>query len=41
MAPHKDLVLRYVFGLKWSLFLFGFTNIEALVCALRIEETGK
>ena len=41
MAPHKDLVLRHVFGLKWSLFLFGFTNIEALVCALRIEETGK
>jgi len=41
MAPLQDPVLRHVFGLKWSLFLFGFTNIAALVCALRIEETGK
>ena len=41
MAPGQTTVLCHVFGLKWSLFLFGFTNIAALLCALRIEETGK
>ena len=34
MAPLQDPVLRHVFGLKWSLFLFGFTNIAALVLSL-------
>jgi len=41
MATGQTTVLCHVFGLKWSLFLFGFTNIAALLCALRIEETGK
>ena len=31
----------HAFGLKWSLFIFGFLNLIALVCAIMIPETGQ
>jgi len=37
----SDPVLSHVFGLRWSLFIFSFVNIIALVCVLRMSETGK
>lgn len=30
----------HVFGLKWSLFLFGFTNLASFLVSLRIGETA-
>lgn len=30
----------HVFGLKWSLFFFGFINLIGFVSILRLEETG-
>ena len=35
-----DPIASHVFGLRWSLFLFGFVNIIGTVCMLRIRETG-
>ena len=37
----SDPVLSHVFGLRWSLFIFSFVNRIALVCVLRMSETGK
>ena len=37
----SDPVLNHVFGLRWSLFIFSLVNIIALVCVLRMSETGE
>ena len=34
-------VLSHVFGLRWSLFIYSFVNVIALICVLRMSETGK
>lgn len=36
----SDPLQNHVFGLKWSLFVFGFTNLIAFICLLKLKETG-
>ena len=38
IAPNTSIA--HAFGLKWSLFIFGFLNLVGLVCAILISETG-
>lgn len=40
MAGFSDVSLSHVFGLKWSLFIFAFTNLICFVCVLLLKETG-
>lgn len=35
-----DSVANHVFGLRWSLFIFGFVNIIGSICMIKIPETG-
>lgn len=35
-----DAVASHAFGLKWSLFIFGFTNVVSTLCMLFFKETG-
>lgn len=37
----SDSVASHVFGLKWSLFIFGFSNLIGAGCMIKIRETGK
>lgn len=34
-------VAAHVFGLRWSLFIFGCMNIVSFICAIIFRETGK
>jgi len=36
-----DAYQAHLFGLKWSVFLFGLLNIVGIICMIRIRETGK
>ena len=35
-----DLLASHAFGLQWSQFIFGFTNLIGFVCVLLLKETG-
>lgn len=35
-----DPLTNHVFGLQWSLFIFGFINLIGFVCILKMKETG-
>lgn len=35
-----DPLTSHIFGLQWSLFLFGFINLIGFFCILLLEETG-
>lgn len=39
-APAADPVAAHVFGLKWSLFAFGFTNLLSFLISLRLRDTA-
>lgn len=39
-APAADPVACHVFGLKWSLFAFGFTNLAAFLISLLLRDTA-
>lgn len=41
LAGMSDVNLSHAFGLKWSLFIFGFANLGCLICAWLLEETGQ
>jgi MFS family permease len=36
----ENEILNHVFGLRWSLFAFCFVNLIALLCAVKLKETG-
>ena len=35
-----DPVASHLFGLRWSLFIFGFVNIIGFICMVVMKETG-
>ena len=37
----SDAIASHVFGLRWSLFIFGCMNIISFVCTMIFKETGK
>lgn len=39
IAPVADAVAAHAFGLKWSLFLFGFVNLISFVVGFFLDET--
>ncbi len=40
LSSITDPSANHAFGLKWSLFAFGFVNIISFICALLMNETG-
>jgi|GEM_PF-782038 len=40
MSGIADPIMAHVFGLKWSFFIFGFVNLIAFFCILKLRETG-
>lgn len=41
LSPDPSAIASHALGLQWSLFLFGFVNLAAFICALAIRETGQ
>lgn len=39
IAPVADAVAAHAFGLKWSLFIFGFVNLVSFVIGFFLDET--
>lgn len=40
VAPMSDPIAAHAFGLKWSLFMFGFVNIISFILGFFLDETG-
>lgn len=40
VSPAADPVAQHVFGLRWSLFAFGFTNLLSFLIALLLRDTA-
>ena len=35
-----ESIASHLYGLKWSMFIFGFTNLLSTICAVLMRETG-
>lgn len=40
LSGYADYTSSHVFGLRWSLFIFGLLYVINLICASRLKETG-